>query len=58
MNENYKIHKYNKVKNIENVYSKLDANGITKLEGHNSHLRLPGSRNIILENGLREEKRK
>jgi hypothetical protein len=31
---------------------------ITKLEGHNSHFRLPGNRNIMLEKRSREEKEK
>jgi hypothetical protein len=42
---------------LESVYSKLDANERTKLEGYNPPLRLPGNGNIKLENGLREEKR-
>jgi hypothetical protein len=42
---------------LESVYSKLDATGGTKLEGHNPLLRVPGNKNITLENGLRGETR-
>jgi hypothetical protein len=31
------------VKSLESIYSRLDANGRIKLEGHNPHLQLPGN---------------
>jgi hypothetical protein len=51
------ITKCNKAKKtFKNIYSKLEANGRTKLKGHNPHFRLEGNRNE-LEKRLREEKR-
>jgi hypothetical protein len=41
---------------MEITYSKVDVNWRTKLEGHKPQLGLPGTGDIGLENGLRNEK--
>jgi hypothetical protein len=44
-----------KLKILESIYLKLDANGRISLEGHNPHLRFPGNKNKIIKSTERTE---